>query len=199
MRRGCTAAGGSAKSRRVTERLCRARRAMTESRSIPGSSVTTYTNQLIVTSGRTTGVRNQSKEASRSSYAAATAPRRIKISGSRVELRDPQGRRHLVHAVVESEALVLEPRAHRTAALVAHAPALRRQLRVVGHDHAAFARRDLLVGVEGEAPSLPEAPRRAASVRRADRLAGVVDQQEVAPWPPRSRPSPPDARRHPPP
>ena len=50
---------------------------------------------------------------------------------------------------------------------------------VVGHDHAALAGRHLLVRVEGEGPRAPERPDRPASQGRADRLAGVVDQQQA--------------------
>ena len=65
-------------------------------------------------------------------------------------LRQADGGRELVHAVVEAELVVLEPVARVGAALVGERAQARGERGVVGRDHAALARGHLLVRVERE-------------------------------------------------
>ena len=99
--------------------------------------------------------------ATRSSRGAPCTPRDVRPllqeGEEAADLRDPQRGGQLVHPVVESEALVLEPRAHLAAALVAEAPTGGGELVIVRDDHAAFTGGDLLVRVEGEAAGGAEA------------------------------------------
>ena len=62
--------------------------------------------------------------------------------------------------------------------LVAERPAEIRQPVVVGDDHAALARRDLLVGVEAEHPDAAESADRLVLETATDPLAAVFDQRQ---------------------
>ena len=93
-------------------------------------------------------------------------------------LREADGGRELVHAVVEAEAVVLEPVARVRAALVRERAHLRGERGVVGRDHAALPRRHLLVGVEREHRGRAGAADALAAALAADGLAGVLDDRE---------------------
>ena len=61
---------------------------------------------------------------------------------------------------------------------VAQAPCARRERRIVGHDHAAFAGRDDLVRIEAEAADRSDAARAPAVLLRAVGLGRVLDHGE---------------------
>ena len=96
-----------------------------------------------------------------------------------LELTDSEGGADIVDAVVEPEPRVVEPAAAVGAALVAQAHKLAPRVLRVRRDDAALSRGHLLVRVEGEdrIDALRAEP--AALVLRAERLAGVLDQDEV--------------------
>ena len=75
-------------------------------------------------------------------------PARLEQRVQLLELGDPEGRRHLIHPVVEPDPLVDEPVAVVRPALVHEAAQLERDVLVVGRDHPALAGRELLVRVE---------------------------------------------------
>ena len=74
---------------------------------------------------------------------------------------------------------MLEPVAGVGAALVGERAQLPGERGVVGRDHAALARRHLLVRVEGEDRGVARAADAAAAVLAADGLAGVLDDREA--------------------
>ena len=96
-----------------------------------------------------------------------------------LELADTDGRPDVVDAVVVAEVGVIEPAAAVRASLVAQALDHLPRVLVVGRDHAAFARRHLLVRVEGPDGVLAVRAKVLTLVQRAERLAGVVDQGEA--------------------
>ena len=115
-------------------------------------------------------------------YRMATALRCVEDRLQLLELTQAERCADVVDPVVEAEPRVVEPAAAVRPALVAEAleqaPGLLRPRR----DHAAFAGRDLLVGVEGEDRVLALRADRPPLVDRAERLAGVVDQRDPVPF-----------------
>ena len=65
-------------------------------------------------------------------------------------------------------------------AVIAQQPQRGRKLLRIGEAHAAFARGDDLVGVEGEAGDVAELPDRPAGVARAVRFRAVLDHGDAA-------------------
>ena len=97
-----------------------------------------------------------------------------------LELREPERARDVGEAVVEAEPVVVEPAHVGRAALVALGVDPLLLLGRADHDHAALARRDLLVGVEPEDRGMPApADRRAVGMERPERLAGVLDDRQA--------------------
>ena len=98
-----------------------------------------------------------------------------------LELRHADRGRHLVEAVVVAEPVVLEPLAVVRATLVRERLQARLQVDVVGRDHAALARGDLLVRVEGEDREVPVRADASARGDRPDGLGGILDHREPVP------------------
>src|SRR5207245_466918 len=92
------------------------------------------------------------------------------------ELREADRRRDLRHPVVEADEDVL---VLRGLAVVPEEPGLLRDPVVVGDDHAAFAGRHVLRGVEREARGVAEVARLLAVVLRAGGLGGVLDDRDA--------------------
>jgi hypothetical protein len=96
-----------------------------------------------------------------------------------LELDQPERAREVRQAVVEAEAVVIEPAHVRRAALVALGVDLLLVLGGAERDHAALARGQLLVGVEAERRRVAApADRDAVGVHGAERLAGVLDDRQ---------------------
>src|SRR5436190_1605762 len=86
---------------------------------------------------------------------------------------------HVVEPVVEAETSVLEPAAGIGASLVAEAAEELPLLLGVGGDHPPLTGRHLLVRVEGEDGRRAVRAHERATVDRAERLAGVLDQRQA--------------------
>ena len=95
-----------------------------------------------------------------------------------LHLGDAQRGRHLVQAVVVTQVGVLEPGIAGGAALVAQGAHEIGGLVIVGHDDAALAGGDLLVGVKGVDAVIAQAAGLAALVFRAQRLARILDDRQ---------------------
>ncbi len=107
------------------------------------------------------------------------APRQQLVEA--LELREPEGAGQLVEAVVEAQPVVVEPVHVGRATLVALGVQALLGRRVGAHHGPALARRDLLVGVEGEHRGVAAtAHGRPVPMRRAERLAGVLHDPEAA-------------------
>ena len=87
----------------------------------------------------------------------------------------------VAHAVVPAQAVVLQPVAGVGAPLVGEAVQARGDVVVVRRDHAALARGDLLVRVEGEDRRVAVGAHDAALAARAERLGGVLDDRDAVP------------------
>src|SRR5207247_5643093 len=92
-----------------------------------------------------------------------------------LDLYHPEGGAELVETVVVTEAAVRQPPVEDVPPLVAQASEERVPGGIVRDDHPALARRDHLVGVEGEDTRVAKASDRAVLVAGADCLAGVLD------------------------
>jgi len=96
-----------------------------------------------------------------------------------------QCRAHLIEPIVVAEPRVIEPRIEHIAPLVAERTEEIRPLVVIGDDHAPFAGRDLLVGIESEYCCVLRiaccvlCTDTATFVFRANRFAGVFDDGEI--------------------
>src|SRR5439155_9084339 len=91
------------------------------------------------------------------------------------DLYYPEGGAELVETIVVAEAAVHQPPVEDVPPLVAQAPEEDVPGGIVRDDHPALARRDHLVGVEGEDARVAKGSHRPALVGGADRLAGVLD------------------------
>src|SRR5918992_76712 len=99
-----------------------------------------------------------------------------------LELGNPDRGLEIRPAIVEPEPHVVEPAAPGVfASLVPHADDQLPRLLVVGGDDAAFARRDLLVGIEAEDRRHAVAADGNALVLGAKGLRGVLDQRQAVP------------------
>ena len=97
-----------------------------------------------------------------------------------LHLGHTQRGRHLVQAVVVTQEGMLEPGIAGGAALVAQGAHETGGFVIIGHDHAALAGGDLLVGVEGVDAIVAQAAGLAALVFGAQRFAGILyDRQPV--------------------
>ena len=98
----------------------------------------------------------------------------------RAELDLADGARDVGQAVVEAQAVVVEPAHVGRAALVALGVDALLDRRVGHGDHPALARRQLLVGVEAEGRRMAaRADPHAVAVHGAQRLAGVLDDRQA--------------------
>jgi hypothetical protein len=107
------------------------------------------------------------------------------------KLRQTQRALHFGEAVIETDFDVLEPRVCRfhgrvkgprfgfVTAMVTQSRYAPRDLGVSCNNHAAFTRGDLFVGVEGENPGIAEGTNMAVADLRADRFAGIFDDEQV--------------------
>src|SRR4051812_49743914 len=84
----------------------------------------------------------------------------------------------LAEAIVEPQPLVGQP-AHSVAALVAKRSAHRGEAIVVSDDHPAFAGSDLLVGIEAEHASAPEAADGPLARVATEAFAAVFDERQL--------------------
>ena len=190
-----TARGSSSSGERRGSRACsgfrgRGARGQSQSRSTSRGSWTTYTNQprrtwlppqwAAVESGQ--GSSTPSMSARASPYAPATRARPASSSSSRSSWARPRAQAISRQAVVEAQAIVVEPVHVGGAALVSLGvdPLLERRVR--GRDHPALPGRDLLVRVEAEYRRMPAtADRHAVGIDRAERLARVLDDRQPEP------------------
>src|SRR3954452_5859959 len=97
-----------------------------------------------------------------------------------LELGEDDRARYAGEAVVEAEAIVVEPPHVRRAALVALGGDARLQRRVADRDDAALAGRQLHLAVEAEDGRMAaRAARHAVPLYGAERLAGVLDDRQA--------------------
>src|SRR5208283_6116507 len=95
------------------------------------------------------------------------------------QLTDSQRATHFRQAVVVSELGMFKPVARVRPALIAQCPDLRGNARIFGNDGSAFARGDLLIGIESEDAGISPAADFPAVVFRANGLAGILNDAEM--------------------
>ena len=127
--RGCRAAGGAGEKYARLGMPSAARRHDRVTIDVAGEGAPRTRTSSSSTSGGRLGRAPSREPDRRSVYVSATCVSLREEGVERADLRDAQGGGHLVHAVVEPQPLVLEPRTHLATTLVAEAPAGRGRAR----------------------------------------------------------------------
>ena len=120
-----------------------------------------------------------SMSASCSLYHSATCCRLARSSSIRDSCASAQCRAQLVEPIVIAEPPVRQPGVEDIAALIPERSEERVPVEAIGDEHPPFAGRHLLVRVEREHTDIAEGSRSPSFVLRADRFAGVFDDEQT--------------------